>query len=988
MAPAFRRRVIFAICALASLVPAARLTAQEYRFEYLGAKEGLTNLAVKNLYQDRLGYLWVSTEDGVFRFDGERFLAFGPEEGLPQSSGVAFAEGPDGSLLAGGEIGLFRLAGSRFAPLALPSSSVVSWMGGLRSDGSGHTYVATDHGLLQLSESRGEYSFHVVSSPRGTTDRSTRGLWVNGSEVWYGCGKEVCRLENGQVHHFGSATGLPADRWSVVGKDKEETMWVRGRSTGLAALTREGERFRPVQNAPLPHAGVNGIAALDFDGDLLFPSPNGVAIRHRRSWSTVGAAQGLRGIVYSVFQDREGSIWLGMAGHGLVRWAGYKQWESYTSQSGLGSDLVYQILPDQDGSVWVGTEAGLYRGVQRQGAYAWKRMRAIASVPVHSVQRDSRGILWLGTETLGLARFNPHTASVTWFRSDRGLEASFISKVLIDRRQRVWAATESGLYVAAPPYRSFHAVAELPRDQFWAMTEDGKGNIWAGGTDGLFQQADRSWRKFGVQEGLSHNEILALAAADSGEVWVGYRFGGEIDKITRRGAGIQVTHAVPEKRSGTHLVYFLGFDRRKQLWAGTEHGVEVFDGFTWSHMDVNEGLVWDDCDLNGFAVAANGEVWIGTSGGLAKFTPAARPSPPLPSAVALTRILLAGRLRATSDRPVVDYRSGRLVVQFSDLAFSHEPLSQFRYRLAPSFNEWRQTDRHELEFPSLPSGQYRLEVQARDPSGTWNSRGAAFSFVVRTPWFRTWWFVALCMIGAMVMAVSVNWLRMHMVRRREQELRDLVALRTTELRQANEELYRLSALDGLTGVANRRTFDQVLHREFSRLTRTEDSLALVLLDIDHFKILNDTEGHQYGDQCLVRVAAALREVAQRESDLVARYGGEEFAIVLPGLDGAAVLEFAERVRRAILLLGLRNERSPVLPVLTVSVGAGAVHRSDGVGPDEFLAAVDKALYRAKGKDRNCVAAARSPFPASRADRTEIAVAEIAPDFKSRTTCRI
>ncbi|HEV2135298.1 MAG TPA: diguanylate cyclase [Terracidiphilus sp.] len=969
MSVALRRRSSLVACVLASLVWSAQVMAQEYRFENFGANEGLANLAVKNVMQDQEGYLWVSTEAGVFRFDGERFQAFGKDDGLPESSGVSFGRAPDGSLLAGGEIGLFRKSGNRFEPVRLPGSNTVSWVGGLESDSSGRTYVATDSGLVVLTGNSGGISIRSIPPPKGVSDHSTRGLWIDGEAVWYGCGKQVCRLSNGDVRVFGDQRGLAPTQWVVLGDDKEGSIWVRGRSVGLATLARGATRFQFVEGAPLPHSGVSGIACFDSDGDLLFPSPDGLAIHHRGQWKTIGPAQGLRGVVYSVFQDREGSIWLGMAGHGLVRWAGYKQWAAYTVQSGLGSDLVYQMLPAEDGTLWVGTEAGLYRGTPRSGGYSWLHVRSLAKVPVHSVQRDDSGMLWLGTETLGVARLNPATGGATWFRSGRGLKGGTVSTMLIDHEKRVWSATEKGLYETSPPYSSFHLVNELPGNQFWALAEGANGQIWAGGSSGLFHLSGSKWRNFTVKDGISRNEILALAMEGSGEIWVGYRFGGEIDKVTPVAAGIRVTHILPQRRGGTRLVYFLGFDARKRLWAGTEHGVNVFDGATWSHMDMNDGLVWDDCDLNGFAVSPDGTVWIGTSGGLARFTPSAHASQVFPYSVVLTKIVLAGRPHGASDHPSVDYKFSHLEVQFSDLKFTRKPLLQFRYRLLPLFGRWRQTDHQELEFPSLPPGQYKLEVQAQNPSGRWNPDGAAFSFEVRSPWFRTWWFLGLSLLAAMAVALTLNRLRMHMVRRREQELHHLVTLRTAELRTANEELYRLSTIDGLTGAANRRTFDQALEAEFARLYRTEDCLSLLLLDVDHFKILNDTEGHQYGDWCLVQVATALRGMARRETDLVARYGGEEFALVLPGMDAASALEFAERVRRSIALLALRNVRSPILPVLTVSIGVGTVNHGDEAQSAAFLAAVDRALYAAKERSRNCVAVAWPPFSSSKCEET-------------------
>jgi hypothetical protein len=120
--------------------------AQQYSFRVYGLDQGLNSLAVKGLYQDKKGFLWVSTENGIFRYDGERFQSFGAKDGIPPSSGVAFGEAPDGSLLAGGEIGLFRKTGDRFEPISMPGAKHVSWFSGVRSDGKGSTWLATDAG--------------------------------------------------------------------------------------------------------------------------------------------------------------------------------------------------------------------------------------------------------------------------------------------------------------------------------------------------------------------------------------------------------------------------------------------------------------------------------------------------------------------------------------------------------------------------------------------------------------------------------------------------------------------------------------------------------------------------------------------------------------------------------------------------------------------------------------------------------------------------
>lgn len=124
-------------------------------------------------------------------------------------------------------------------------------------------------------------------------------------------------------------------------------------------------------------------------------------------------------------------------------------------------------------------------------------------------------------------------------------------------------------------------------------------------------------------------------------------------------------------------------------------------------------------------------------------------------------------------------------------------------------------------------------------------------------------------------------LRMLAAQRREHELQWIVEEKTADLRRVNEDLLRLSSLDSLTGLANRRVFDQTLEMECSRLRRTGSAVSLVMLDIDHFKALNDSEGHQRGDEYLKSVGSELKRVVKRRIDLAARYGGEEFAVILP-----------------------------------------------------------------------------------------------------------
>ncbi|MEW6125341.1 MAG: sensor domain-containing diguanylate cyclase [Pseudomonadota bacterium] len=179
----------------------------------------------------------------------------------------------------------------------------------------------------------------------------------------------------------------------------------------------------------------------------------------------------------------------------------------------------------------------------------------------------------------------------------------------------------------------------------------------------------------------------------------------------------------------------------------------------------------------------------------------------------------------------------------------------------------------------------------------------------------------------------------------------------TERKLAEERVEAMAYVDGLTGIANRRHFDGFLEQEWRRASRSGTPLALVMLDIDHFKPFNDHYGHQAGDDCLRRIGSALQDFAQRAGDLAARYGGEEFALVLANTELEPAARIAEEVRAAVLALGIPHAHSPVDRVLTVSLGVASMRPNKEAAPERLIKMADQALYAAKKAGRNRVATA-------------------------------
>jgi diguanylate cyclase (GGDEF)-like protein len=220
---------------------------------------------------------------------------------------------------------------------------------------------------------------------------------------------------------------------------------------------------------------------------------------------------------------------------------------------------------------------------------------------------------------------------------------------------------------------------------------------------------------------------------------------------------------------------------------------------------------------------------------------------------------------------------------------------------------------------------------------------------------------AVALLGAVAAAYRLRLLRAHA---REAELIRLVEERTSQLQRANDHLQRLSYVDPLTGIGNRRHFEEILEVEWRRASRAGSPMTLLMVDIDQFKLYNDTFGHLAGDRCLSRVASILEQSVQRAGDLLARYGGEEFAAILTNTDESGGAEVAERLRAAVEQFVLEPSDDPKRGV-TISVGVAAGIPGEVGSSEILLTAADRALYAAKRAGRNRVGTASGQLVSER-----------------------
>jgi len=440
--------------------------------------------------------------------------------------------------------------------------------------------------------------------------------------------------------------------------------------------------------------------------------------------------------------------------------------------------------------------------------------------------------------------------------------------------------------------------------------------------------------------------IPVAFASPSSRRRFGYRFGGGIDRIHLKPGGLVIERGV--QRPGTDgLVYFLDFDAKGRLWAGTEHGVDMWNGSRWSRYDMSDGLAWNDCNLNAFAEEADGTIWIGTSGGLARFRPQVRVALQGPPEVVFSTLVL-GKTDVTGRSQLsTSIHANSLIARFSALNATRANGAVFRYRLIGANSSWTETAQRELQFAQLAPGTYRLEIETQDGDGVWGGHGAEFSFKVLTSWFASWWFISLCVLFPASGGVGIVRLRMLVAQRRERELQ--------QLKVAHDEIRNLAFYDPLTGLPNRRLLLNRLQQTLASSARNSRKRAMLFIDLDNFKTLNDTLGHRTGDLLLQEVACRLSSCV-READTAARLGGDEFVIMLEDLseipeDAAAqARNVSGKILAAIsepYVLSGHDCRS------TASIGI-TVFGGERDATDKVLQQADIAMYQAKTAGRNTV----------------------------------
>ena len=749
--------------------------AQHWGFQVYAPEEGLTNSNILALHQDRQGFIWVSTEGGLFRYDGDRFRPFRAEQETRKGHILCFYTSLDGRLWAGSAAGLFQWTGKGFT--AVPGFEDVD-LGDGRTIGGDATnlYLATPQRGVRALPLDGKGKVRMISSrPSSAVFAASDGT------LWFGCGIHLCSIRDGHEREWGDASGVTAGSWRGILEDGSNRLWIRSADR---VLMREpgGESFHEVRAARKLDSTRNFTLVTDGSRRVMIPHASGLMICEGDRCTNYGPESGLsKAEVYAALQDREGSVWVGYSGHGLARWLGREQWQNYAEAEGLANPAVWRIVRDAAGDLWVGTNRGLFHGSQHGGHWRFQQSDAVGELSVYGLAADPDGSLWVGTyqpRTKGIVRYFPRTGKKVIYPPASMTSGFRVNEIHRDEGGTIWVATPSGLLRLTPGSTKLEPFP-LPLDG--AHITDIKfrnHDLLVSGKKGLYLQQGARSRWLTQADGLKDTFVESITVGPDGELWLAYSTPSGTTRIDFAGDKLRMQHFNTDHGLPSNVVYSQFFDDRGRHWLGTDNGVAFLEGTRWITYDTSDGLAWNDTNAHAFLAEPGGVVWIGTSDGLSRYSPAPGRSAE-PAETLITDVL-------RNDQPVqgADFDSTTHLLTFRFTTLSYERQSTaFRYRVRTGSSPWMETRAHEVRFAELPPGNYQFEVQGATPSGAW-SRSAVLQFRLRPPWFLSWPFRG----AVLVLAAALFWLWLWHRERRQLAIRSkleaAVASRTRDLAAA------------------------------------------------------------------------------------------------------------------------------------------------------------------------------------------------------------
>jgi diguanylate cyclase (GGDEF)-like protein len=959
--------------------------------------------------QDHEGLMWFGTQGGLVRYDGYDFRVFRSNPADPSTLAGNYVRallvGSDGRIWVGtfsGGLSVYDPATEKFTRFQHnarnPQSLAYDRVEGLAQTADGRIWIATTAGLDRLDPHTGriEHFRHDASDPRSLADDRVRGLLADREgRLWVG-------TRDGLQRWLGEGRGF--ERAALAGEfviklfeDARGRIWIGTEEHGAAMLDPRSGAIHPFAPRPadpngLSHYWVYGFAEA-APGELWIATfGGGIDVVDEQSLTIIDRLHSDPFLddalhddrVGAIFRDRAGAVWIGTWGDGLARHdprtRAFRSLRfSPNRADGLTHRAAVRALEMRDGTIWVGTNGNgidvFDRDLHRIAGFRPNPNDdgALADGGITCLAQSDDGSIWVATLNSMLHRLKPGATRFERIAANR-LAGGPIRTIAFTSDGMLWAGAAEGMArvdprtLATRVYRRWPGAAKAsPAIESIVAAPDG--TLWVGSDNGLYSFDPRTEASIRIardpsrRDALPDNWVPDLMLARDGRLWVGTA-GGAAILTGWDGRTAHFENVSARLGRAPAAAEELIEDADGGIWIGPRLRV---DAKSWTAREFGpaEGVVFRNFFIASRARTSDGRLLFGSPEGLLVVDPAQVPRGNADVPLAVTALRVEGKSRAGAEilRTLTMTPSERsFTLDVAALDFGVGGASQqYRYRLDGLDGDWIAAAHRSITYSRLPPGNFILRVGAMTHDGRWSDHELRLPVTVLPAFHQTTWFRVLAAIAIAAFIYGAYRLRVRQLRARERALEAIVTDRTSELAERNRELgaaysriEEASLTDPLTALRNRRYLEQTIEPDLELAARGEGDLIVLMIDLDHFKSVNDSYGHAAGDAVLIGLARLLQQTV-RASDVVVRWGGEEFLIVIRFVDCLLMPDLAEKVRAAVATHEFPLPDGKMLR-RTCSIGVAAWPFSRAtprqVAWERVIDVADGALYTAKRSGRD------------------------------------
>ncbi len=735
----------------------------DYRFDTWTSDNGLPQNSIYSILQTSEGYLWITTLDGLVRYDGVRFRVFNKinSTGIRSNRFTKLFEDREKNLwICTEDGGLTRYHNGKFTTYTTEDGLPDNWTFAVRQTDTGDLLVRSNNGLSRFDDGR----FIVITTNTNSFD-SVLGYAGRSGTIWYRFETRLRQVTDGGITEF-TIPDFSADDQDrpQLYEDRQGKLWIGTLRDGLYLL-ESGRLTRFTTKDGLPPFMITSFCE-DRTGALWLGTPGGGLVKYQNGrFTTFTTADGLpSNRITAIYEDREGTIWVGTNGNGMFR-INKQVIKAYLPATTPGGKSLYPMIEDRAGNLWTGGD-GLFRF--KDGVFSVIPLPPPADQQsagghfynIMGLYEDHDGHIWIGTPDEVFLYKDGKVMEETALL-DGGDDWADINVIHRDRQGTLWFGTRMGLFEnregKSLRYRKEQG---LPDDEIHALIEDREGAIWIGTYGGVVRYQNGRFTPYTESDGLSSNRVRSLYEDRDGAIWIGTYDGG----LNRFKDG-RITRYTTNDGLFSNGVFQILEDDAGNLWMSSNQGIycvrrqqlnRFADGqltrLTSISYGIKEGMLNSECNGGrqpaGFR-GRDGRLWFPTISGVVVIEPKDISFNPLPPPVLIDSALINRKEIAFTNGVDIPAGQQNLEIQYTALSFIRPESLSFRYKIEGLDADWVEVGNRRAAFYSyIPAGDYTFRVIAANADGVWNEAGATIKIRAVPPFYQTWWFQGLVVLAA------------------------------------------------------------------------------------------------------------------------------------------------------------------------------------------------------------------------------------------------